>query len=89
MRQFENLDQFEVNARHKLNPQIFNYFASGAEDEYTLRENKAAFSKYYLQPRVCSGIISFDIGTEIFGVRLQRPFGFAPSAMQKLAHCEG
>jgi hypothetical protein len=40
-----NLDEFEALAKTKLPKMAFDYFASGSEDEYSLRENRNAFSR--------------------------------------------
>jgi (S)-2-hydroxy-acid oxidase len=40
-----NLDEFEALAKTKLPKMAFDYFASGSEDEHTLRENRNAFSR--------------------------------------------
>jgi isopentenyl diphosphate isomerase/L-lactate dehydrogenase-like FMN-dependent dehydrogenase len=68
---------------------VFDYFASGADDEITLHNNRSAFSKLYLSPHSLTGVSHIDIHTQILGHRLQKPFGFAPSAMQRLAHPGG
>jgi (S)-2-hydroxy-acid oxidase len=40
-----NLDEFEALAKTKLPKMAFDYFASGSEDENSLRENRNAFSR--------------------------------------------
>lgn len=40
-----NLDEFEALAKTKLPKMAFDYFASGSEDEHSLRENRNAFSR--------------------------------------------
>ncbi len=40
-----NLDEFEALAKAKLPKMAFDYFASGSEDEHSLRENRNAFSR--------------------------------------------
>jgi len=39
------VDEFEAVAKIKLPKMVFDYFASGLDDEYTLRENRKAFSR--------------------------------------------
>lgn len=65
---------------------MYGYFASGANDEITLRENIDAFSAIYVIPRVLTGLSQIDLSTKVLGSSLKKPFGFAPSAMQRLAH---
>lgn len=39
------VDEFEVLAKKKMPKMAFDYYASGAEDEYTLQQNRDAFSR--------------------------------------------
>ena len=41
-----NLDSLEALARERLDPMLFDYIAGGAGDEWTLAENRAAWSRY-------------------------------------------
>ena len=47
-----NLFDFEGPAREKLPPTVYDYFASGAGDEVTLRANRAAFERLCVHYRV-------------------------------------
>ena len=40
---FLNLHEVEQLARERLSAQTFDYYAGGANDEVTLRANRAAF----------------------------------------------
>lgn len=44
-----NVDEYEHLARHRMPKMSFDYFANGSEDQVTLRENRAAFTRirYY------------------------------------------
>ena len=66
-----------------------NYYAGGAEDETTLRANRAAFGRVYLRPRVLVDVGEVDTSVEIMGDRLSMPILLAPTAFQRLAHPEG
>ncbi|KAJ3144921.1 Hydroxyacid oxidase 1 [Irineochytrium annulatum] len=66
-----------------------DYYESGAEDEETLRDNIAAYSRYKLRPRVLRDVTNVDVSTTILGHPVSTPVGIAPSAMQCLAHPEG
>ncbi len=39
------VDEFEALAKKKMPKMAFDYYASGAEDEYTLQQNRDAFSR--------------------------------------------
>lgn len=45
MEEITNVSEFEAIAKQKLPKMVFDYYASGAEDQWTLRENRYAFSK--------------------------------------------
>lgn len=40
-----NVTEYEAIAKAKLPKMVFDYYASGAEDQWTLRENRNAFSR--------------------------------------------
>ena len=44
-----SLRSFEPLARQRLEPAVYDFFAGGAEDEVTLRDNETAFAR--LTPR--------------------------------------
>lgn len=40
-----NVSEYEAIAKQKLPKMIFDYYASGAEDQWSLQENRNAFSR--------------------------------------------
>ena len=86
---FFNTSQFEEAARKKLPQNIFGFFAGGAGEELSLRENIAAFDRLKLMPQVLKGINSFNLSTKILGQDVSFPLLIAPMAFQKLAHDQG
>lgn len=40
-----NVNEFEAIAKQKLPKMVYDYYASGAEDQWTLKENQNAFSR--------------------------------------------
>jgi isopentenyl diphosphate isomerase/L-lactate dehydrogenase-like FMN-dependent dehydrogenase len=83
------LADFEALARAALSPEAWGYYAGGAWDEVTLRESEAAFRRRVLRPRVLVDVSRVDTSTTVLGGRIQAPFGFAPVALQGLAHPDG
>ncbi len=67
----------------------WDYYASGAGDEVTLRENRAAFERWKLRPRMLVDVSHRDLSTQIIGQNQQLPILIAPTAFQCLAHPEG
>jgi 4-hydroxymandelate oxidase len=83
------LADFEVEARKVLPHATFEYVASGAGDEVTLRENQASFDRLRLRPRVLRDVFEIDTHIELFGLSLPHPIILAPTSFQRLSHPEG
>ena len=47
-----NVFDFEAVARERISPEAYDYYAGGAHDEVTLRENRAAYDRLSLAYRV-------------------------------------
>jgi isopentenyl diphosphate isomerase/L-lactate dehydrogenase-like FMN-dependent dehydrogenase len=84
-----NVDEWEVTAKGLLPPMVYDYYAGGAEDEVTLRENRAAYARYAFRPRVLVDVSRIDTSVELLGETLPHPILLAPAAFQRLAHEEG
>ncbi len=66
-----------------------DYYASGAWDEITLRDNRTAFEQLKLRPRMLVDVSQRDLSTQILGQSVQMPILVAPMAFQCLAHPQG
>jgi isopentenyl diphosphate isomerase/L-lactate dehydrogenase-like FMN-dependent dehydrogenase len=86
---FVNVDDFEAAARERLHPGAHDYIAGGAGDEHTLRENRAAFARWELRPRVLVDVSSVTTATTVLGTEVALPVLVAPTAFQRLADSEG
>ena len=84
-----NVAEYERYAKHSLPRNIHDYYASGSNDMITLRENRAAFSRLRIMPRVLVDVSKISTETTILGVKIASPICIAPSAMQKMAHPDG
>jgi 4-hydroxymandelate oxidase len=84
-----NTLDFEAIAREKMTASAYDYYAGGAEDEITLGENRQAFRRIALRPRVLAGTDAVATDTELFGVNLPYPIGLAPTAFNRLGHPDG
>ena len=76
-------------AEERLDPAAFGYFAGGAGDEVTLRENVEAFGRLTLRPRVLTDVSGVSTAATVLGHDVSMPIGVAPVAFQRLAHPEG
>lgn len=84
-----NLYDFESMAREKLSKMAYDYYASGANAEITLRKNDSAYDSIFLRYRVMVDISRRNLSTEVLGQKLSLPVMIAPTAFHKLAHPEG
>jgi len=84
-----NVDEFEAAARARLTEPVFDYYAGGAEDEVTVRENRAAFQRIALRYRVLVDVSERDTTSSILGTPLSFPVILAPTALHRMAHPDG
>ncbi|KAG0468745.1 hypothetical protein HPP92_018073 [Vanilla planifolia] len=84
-----NVSEYEPIAKEKLPKMVYDYYASGAEDQWTLKENREAFSRILFRPRILIDVSKIDMTTTILGFKISMPIMIAPTAMQKMAHPEG
>jgi 4-hydroxymandelate oxidase len=83
------VDDYERTARATLPREVYDYYAGGAGSEWTLRENRAAFDRWVIRPRVLVGVGERDTSTEILGTQVSFPVLVAPWAFQGLADRDG
>ncbi|TVU41392.1 hypothetical protein EJB05_14907, partial [Eragrostis curvula] len=84
-----NITEYQAIAKQKLPKMAYDYYASGAEDEWTLKENTEAFSRILFRPRILIDVSKIDITTTVLGFKISMPIMIAPTAFQKMAHPEG
>jgi isopentenyl diphosphate isomerase/L-lactate dehydrogenase-like FMN-dependent dehydrogenase len=84
-----NVADFERLARERLDPGAFWYFAGGAGDERTLRDNVAAYSRWLLRPRALVDVSEVTTETTVLGTPVSMPLLVAPVAFQRMAHPDG
>lgn len=84
-----NLADFIPVAREKLSDMAWGYYVSGANDEITLSENRAAFARLPLYYRVLVDVTERSPATSVGGHPLTMPVLIAPTAFHKLAHPDG
>jgi 4-hydroxymandelate oxidase len=84
-----NVADFERLAAEKLEAGALGYFAGGAGDELTLRDNVAAWSRWRLRPRVLVDVSEVTTATEVLGGPVSMPLLVAPVAYQRLVDPEG
>jgi isopentenyl diphosphate isomerase/L-lactate dehydrogenase-like FMN-dependent dehydrogenase len=84
-----NIWDYERLAEKTLDANAYAYFAGGAGDEVTLRDNVAAFERRKLRPRVLVDVTDVSTKTTVLGTEIDLPVLIAPLAMQRMAHPDG
>ena len=74
-----NIEDLRLLARRRLPRAIFDFIDGGAEDEGTLRENRAAFERVRLLPKVLVDVSKVETAIEIFGKPSALPMAIAPT----------
>ena len=86
---FVTVDDYEPVARELLPRDVYDFYAGGAGDEWTLAENRRAFDRWSLRPRYLRGAGLPDPSTTVLGVPVSFPVLVAPWAYQRMAHPDG
>jgi len=84
-----NVADYERLAEAKLDPGAHGYYAGGADDELTLRDNLAAFRRRQLRPRLLVDVEACTTATTVLGQEIELPVLVAPVAFQRVAHPGG
>ena len=80
-----NLQDFEHAAQKRLPKCIFGFIQGGAEDEVSVKNNREAFNRYKLLPRVMVDTTARSTQTETFGHIWNAPFAIAPMGAMAVA----
>ncbi|OGA66493.1 MAG: alpha-hydroxy-acid oxidizing enzyme [Betaproteobacteria bacterium RIFCSPLOWO2_12_FULL_65_14] len=74
-----NIEDLRRLAQRRLPRAIFDFFEGGAEDEVTLRDNRAAFERVRLLPKVLVDVAAVDTKATLFGTEAKLPLAIAPT----------
>ncbi|HEX6051460.1 MAG TPA: alpha-hydroxy acid oxidase [Gemmatimonadaceae bacterium] len=86
---FLNLAEIEAAARERLTALAYEYYAGGANDEVTVRENRSAFERLAIRYRVLVDVSRRSTQTSVLGQPIELPVLLAPTAFHRLACDEG
>jgi 4-hydroxymandelate oxidase len=84
-----SLPDMEALARECMPRMAYEYIASGAADENTLRWNREGFDRIRLRPRVLQDVSRPDTRVTLFGRTMPFPVLLAPTAYHRVIHPEG
>jgi (S)-mandelate dehydrogenase len=74
-----NIEELRKQAKRRLPRAVFDFIDGGAEDERTLRQNRAAFEKVLLNRRVLVGVAQVSTETSVLGKPSKLPIAVAPT----------
>lgn len=86
---FLNLAELEALASKRIPQSAWDYYASGADDELTLRRNREAYQAISLHYRVLVDVSTRKLETTLLGHKVSMPVAVAPTAFHRLAHPDG
>jgi L-lactate dehydrogenase (cytochrome) len=73
-------------ARRRLPGPVFGYIDGAADDEVTLRANRAALRRWQFRPRVLRDVSAPDLRASLLGRGLPAPIGLAPVGYPRMMH---
>lgn len=80
---------YERHARERLDDNAWAYLSGGAGDELTAADNRRAFERWQLWPRVLNDVSAGHTALTVCGQPLAHPILLAPVAYQQLFHPDG
>ncbi len=81
-----SVERLEAAARKRMSPEGYAYIAGGAGTEETMRENRAAFERWRIVPRMLRDVSTRDIAVDVLETRLSSPFVLSPIGVLEMAH---
>ena len=84
-----NVWDYERLAAERLEAGAHGYYAGGAGDELTLRDNVDAYRRLILRPRMLVDVATCTTSTTVLGQEISMPLLVAPVAFQRVAHPDG
>jgi isopentenyl diphosphate isomerase/L-lactate dehydrogenase-like FMN-dependent dehydrogenase len=84
-----SLAAIRAMAKRVLPRAVFDFADGGAENEYTLRRNEAAYADFDLLPQPLNGVADRDLSVELFGRHLALPVMIGPTGLSGLFWPEG
>jgi len=84
-----NVDDLRTIAKRRLPRGVFDYVDGGAEDEVTMRRNRAAFERAEFRPRVLRDVGVVDPSTTVLGRSIPLPLILAPTGFTRISDAQG
>jgi L-lactate dehydrogenase (cytochrome) len=84
-----NIEDLRQRARRRLPRALFDFVDGGGEDEWSVRENRAAFERITFRPKILVDVSKRDQSTTVLGVPLKSPIVCSPTGMPGLLWPKG
>ncbi|PEN11066.1 alpha-hydroxy-acid oxidizing enzyme [Longibacter salinarum] len=84
-----SLEQYREKACKQLPKMVYDYYAGGASDEITLRNNDRAYDRLAIRYHVMQDVEDRSLSISIGGERIDCPILIAPTAFHRLASEQG
>jgi 4-hydroxymandelate oxidase len=84
-----SLEDYERAAAETIEPAALGYVTGGAGDELTLADNRAAWRRLAIRPRMLVGVGRRDLSVNLLGARRPHPLVIAPMAFQRMVSRDG
>jgi len=79
-------EKLRGRAREEMSDEAYGYVEGSAGSEDTARENREAFRRWRIVPRITRDVSERDLSTEVFGDELGVPFLLAPVGVLSIVH---
>jgi lactate 2-monooxygenase len=80
--------KLEEAAAAKMSPEAHGYILGGAGNESTIQNNRTAFEKYKIVPRMLRNVSERDTSIELFGQKFSSPFLLSPIGVLEMVHAD-
>lgn len=84
-----SVEDYRERARRKVPDMVWAYVDGGADDLETMNENRDAFARWSLVPKVLTGQEGLGLGTRLGRQEISLPVFLAPTGMTGLSHWTG
>ena len=85
----QNIFDLRDMARRRLPKWLFEFVDRGTDDEVALRNNREAFERIKLKPRMLVDVSGRKLDTTLFGKELKMPIGIAPTGAAGMMWYQG
>jgi lactate 2-monooxygenase len=83
-----SFQQLEQEAQQRMSEKAYAYIAGGAGNESTMVDNRSAFEKWKIVPRMLRNVSVRDTSISLFGQKIPSPLLISPVGVLEMVHAE-